>query len=163
MLTAHQVITKGAGDGIVEAGDILIKVNNLWINSFIPLEDVIDSSIEKEITLSLQRGLHTIERVIKVQDLHSITPNTFVEVGGGIVHSLSYQMAAGYQVPTGSVFVASSGYMMGLAGISRQCVIESLNNIITPDLDSFIAIMNTLKDNERVAVLYISFNLVIMH
>jgi DNA-binding phage protein len=40
--------------------------------------------------------------------------------------------------------------MMGLAGISRKCVIESINNQATPDLDSFIKVMSELLDNERV-------------
>jgi PDZ-like domain len=115
-----------------------------------------------EVCLSNVRGLKCVEKNIMVQDLHSITPNRYVEVGGGIVHELSYQMAMGYMVPVGSVFVASAGYMMGLAGISRRCVIESLNNQPTPDLDSFIRVMSELRDNERVPLWCVVLTTVIM-
>lgn len=47
--------------------------------------------------------------------------------------------------------------MMGLAGISRRCVIESINNEPTPDLDSFIKVMNGLRDNQRVPLWFSCF------
>ena len=146
------MIQKGPADGILESGDILLKLNGEWINAFIPFEEILDSHVGNQVHLTLQRGLETIDKTITVKDLHSITPSRYVEIGGGIVHELSYQMAEGYMVPTGGVYVASAGYMFGLAGISRKYVIESINNEPTPDLDAFIKVFATLKDNEQVPV-----------
>nr|KAJ3422407.1 serine protease [Polyrhizophydium stewartii] len=78
--------------------------------------------------------------------------DTNVNIGGGILHDLSYQMARSYIVPTGGVFVAGSGYMLGLSGIARRCIIERINNTPTPTLDDFIAVMSTLRDHQRVPI-----------
>lgn len=61
-------------------------------------------------------------------------------------------MAASYTVPVAGVYVASAGYMFGHAGVARKCIIESLNNIPTPDLETFINVMNQLRDKERIPV-----------
>lgn len=98
------------------------------------------------------RGMNVKDIVLQVQDLHSITPDRFVEVGGGILNELSYQVARSFMVPVGGVYVAGAGYMLHLAGISRRCVITSLNNTPTPTLERFVEVMNTLKDNERVPI-----------
>ncbi len=136
------------------SGDVLLKVNGEYVTQFTPLESTLDSSIDQEITISLQRGDKLVETRVRVQDLHAITPSRYLEIGGGVVHDLSYQLAAGYMVPVGSVYVASAGYMMGLAGIARKCVVESVNNIPTPDLDAFAEAIGGLRDNERVPIVH---------
>jgi hypothetical protein len=87
-----------------------------------------------------------------VQDLHTISPQRFVEVGGGILHDLSYHMAASFVVKTGSVFVASPGYIFNRAGIGRFSIIHSVNNEPTPTIECFIHAMSSLKNNERVPI-----------
>ncbi|KAL2914404.1 hypothetical protein HK105_205971 [Polyrhizophydium stewartii] len=152
MLTVSQVVPKGPADGILEAGDIVFKINGEYTTSFVPMEHIFDTNVNSPITMTIQRGNQTKEVEIIVQDLHSITPSRFLEVGGGILHDLSYQMARSYIVPTGGVFVAGSGYMLGLSGIARRCIIERINNTPTPTLDDFIAVMSTLRDHQRVPI-----------
>ncbi|KAJ1340528.1 hypothetical protein BSLG_004622 [Batrachochytrium salamandrivorans] len=151
MLTVSQVIPKGPADSHLEAGDILLRINGELITSFVPMEEICDSSVGAPIKIVVQRGAIIKEVEVVVQDLHSITPSRYLEVGGGILHELSYQMARSYIVPTGGVFVAGAGYMFGLSGVSKRCIIESLNNKPTPTLDAFIDVMGTLKDNERLS------------
>ncbi|KNC98547.1 uncharacterized protein SPPG_06237 [Spizellomyces punctatus DAOM BR117] len=152
MLTVSQVVPKGPADGRLEAGDILLKVNGQSLISFVPLEEILDSSVNEEIHLLVQRGLEVKDIVLRVQDLHSITPDRFVEVGGGILNNLSYQIARSFMVPVGGVFVAGAGYMLHLAGIQRRCVITALNNVPTPTIDRFVEVMSSLKNNERVPI-----------
>jgi hypothetical protein len=126
------------------------------------------------------RGENVIDVELTVQDLHSITPNRYVEIGGDVLHTLSYQMARSYMVPVGmsgsgifnncsqrltssftsmfsaGVFVACSGYMFHISGIARKSMITHLNNEETPDLDSFVNVAQTLKDGERVPLRYYS-------
>ncbi|KAJ8325914.1 hypothetical protein O5D80_005558 [Batrachochytrium dendrobatidis] len=151
MLTVRQVIPKGPADKLLEAGDVLLRINDELITSFVPMEEIWDSNVGQSIKVLVQRGPDIKEVNITVQDLHSITPNRYLEVSGGILHELSYQMARSYIVPTGGVFVAGAGYMLGLSGVSKRCIIESLNNKPTPTLDAFIEVMGSLKDNERVS------------
>ncbi|KAI8902963.1 hypothetical protein BC833DRAFT_571394 [Globomyces pollinis-pini] len=152
MLTVEQVLPHGPADKKLEAGDILLKINDNWITDFIGLESIFDNNIGASISVQIQRGDQTITSDITVMDLTSITPFSYVEVSGGILHTLSYQMARSYMVPVKGVFVASAGYMLGQGGVGKRCIIKSLNNLPTPNLEAFISIMNALKDNERVPI-----------
>jgi hypothetical protein len=93
---------------------------------------------------------------MSVQDLHSITPDRFVEIGGGVVNELSYQLAHSYSQPVGGPFVATSGHMLASASAWRKSVIVSVNNIPTPNLDAFITAMKTLPDGARVPIRFYS-------
>ncbi|KAI9328060.1 hypothetical protein BDR26DRAFT_825982 [Obelidium mucronatum] len=150
MLVVSQVLPKGPGDGIIETGDIIVKANGNLITKFVPLEDIFDSSVGETVKFSVQRGVEIKEIEIPVQDLHAITPDRYVEVGGGILNTVSYQMAVSYMVPASGVFVASAGYMLGMAGVSRKSCIMELNNIPVPTLEKFIEVMETLRDRERI-------------
>lgn len=79
MLIAKQVMKGGQAHGILEPGDILLKVNGVSINAFIPFESVMDNNIGKNVSLTLQRSLKTLDVVIKPRDLDSITPNRYFE------------------------------------------------------------------------------------
>ncbi|KAE8653000.1 hypothetical protein Csa_004580 [Cucumis sativus] len=46
-----------------------------------------------------------------VQDLHSITPDYFLEVGGAVIHPLSYQQARNFRFKCGLVYVTEPGYV----------------------------------------------------
>ncbi|KAJ3189095.1 serine protease [Gaertneriomyces sp. JEL0708] len=155
MLVVGQVIPKGPADGLLESGDILLRVNGDSLINFVDLEERFDSNVHSNLTISVQRGPAVKELTINVQDLHAITPNRYVEVGGAVLHELSYQMARSYMVAIGGgVFVASAGYMLHLAGISRRCLITTLNNIPVPTLDEFVKVMSSLKNNQRVPIRY---------
>ena len=77
---------------------------------------------------------------LKIQDLHSITPNCYFEVGGFIVNELSYQLAHSYVRSVGGP------YMVGTNCVS----IVSVDNIPTPNLDAFIDFMKNLPDGARI-------------
>ncbi|KAJ3127248.1 serine protease [Physocladia obscura] len=150
MLVVNQVVPRGPGDGVIETGDIVIRVNNTLLTTFVPLETIFDSSVGQTVTFTVQRGVEIKDFQVVVQDLHVITPDRYVEIGGGILNTVSYQMAKSYMVPAEGVFVAGAGYMLGMAGLSRKCCIIELNNVRVLTLDKFIEVMETLRDRERV-------------
>lgn len=58
-----------------------------WMTNFDLLESVLDDHVGKEITLQIRRGDQNLSISFTVQDLHSITPDRFVEIGGAVVVS----------------------------------------------------------------------------
>ncbi|KAF9934424.1 serine protease [Modicella reniformis] len=154
MLIVKSVLPKGPAADKLTPGDIVIQCNDQPIANFIQLFTVIDDSVGQTITLTVVRGsnskLLTFE--LLVQDLHSITPDRFVEVGGGVVNELSYQLARSYGQPCGGVYVATSGHMLASASAWRKSIIVAVNNIPTPNLDAFTDAISTLADGARVPI-----------
>ncbi|KAF9127697.1 serine protease [Mortierella sp. 14UC] len=154
MLVVKTVLPKGPAAGRLIPGDIVIQCNGQPIANFIQLFTVIDDSAGQTVSLTVVRGSNsqmlTFEFV--VQDLHSITPDRFVEVGGGVVNELSYQLAHSYGQPCGGVYVATSGHMLASASAWRKSIIVGVNNIPTPNLDAFVHALSTLPDGARVPI-----------
>ncbi|OBZ91682.1 PDZ domain-containing protein C23G3.12c [Choanephora cucurbitarum] len=152
MLVVRSLLPKGPADNILVPGDIIIGCNGKMVPHFIALFEILDDMVGKEISLTISRGKKVQEVKVIVQDLHSITPNRFVEIGGGVVHELSYQLAKSYSQPTSGVYVATSGHMLASASAWRKSIIVSVNNIPTPNLDAFIEAMKSLPDGARVPI-----------
>ncbi|CAJ0752714.1 22115_t:CDS:2 [Entrophospora sp. SA101] len=158
LLVVRSVLPKGPSDGILIPGDIVISTNHSTVTNFLDLFSLIDDFIGKTISLSICRNKVIEDVTVLVQDLHSITPNRFVEIGGGVVNELSYQLAHSYSQPVGGPFIAASGHMFGGASAFRESVIVSVNNILTPNLDEFIEVMKTLPDGARVPIRFYSLS-----
>ncbi|KAG1470933.1 hypothetical protein G6F56_002406 [Rhizopus delemar] len=152
MLVVRSLLPKGPADGLLVPGDIVIGCNGKMVPHFIALFSILDEAVGQQVTLMISRGKRTLEVEVKIQDLHSITPDRFVEIGGGVVHELSYQLAKSYSQPVGGVYVATSGHMLASASAWRKSMIVSVNNVSTPTLDSFIEVLKSLPDGARVPI-----------
>lgn len=113
---AEEVVPEGVTrvSGL-EPGDILFTCNGQYITSFIGLWSIIDDSVGGEIVLDIFRSgkegksgpRGKLQVVCTVQDLHAITPNRFLEIGGAVIHDLSYQVGRSHNVQLGTgVFCA---------------------------------------------------------
>ena len=60
--------------------------------------------------------------MLQVQDLHAVTPASFLEASGSVIHSLSYQQARNSRMVVGQVYLAEAGYLMGQAGQLHCCL-----------------------------------------
>ncbi|KAI0223994.1 hypothetical protein L0F63_001053 [Massospora cicadina] len=154
LLVVTNVLPAGPAHNILLPGDILYAVNGRIVNSFLLLFEMVDDAVGATLELTVCRGMRLIDLLLKVQDLHTITPNRFVEMGGATLNELSYQLAMSYGRPVGGVFLASGGHMFDGAGIWHRSVITGVNHLPTPDLDSFVAACLTLADGARVPVRY---------
>ncbi|KAG9065897.1 serine protease [Linnemannia hyalina] len=154
MLVVKTVLPKGPAADQLIPGDIVIQCNGNPIANFIQLFTVIDDSVGQNVSLTVVRGSNSkmLTFTFLVQDLHSITPDRFVEVGGGVVNELSYQLAHSYGQPCGGVYVATSGHMLASASAWRKSIIVAVNNIPTPNLDAFVQALSTLPDGARVPI-----------
>ncbi|OMH82817.1 PDZ domain-containing protein [Zancudomyces culisetae] len=152
MLIVKKVLQEGPADKQLNNGDILVALNGTAVINFDQVSDVLDSNVDKTISLTIWRNRKAYNVFCKVQDLYSITPRRFIEVGGGIVNELSYQVASSYHVPVKGVFVADEGYMLSSADIHGYSIILSINQIPTPTLEEFARVLTTLTSGSIVPV-----------
>ena len=156
MLTVGQVIPGSAAAGKLAPGDILIGIDGESITEFVPLAAVLDNRVGEEIEIELERGGQAIVHNVMVDDLHSITPDEYLEFGDGIVNTLSYQQARHYnRSPTG-VYVANPGYLLSKSAIPRGAVIIEMDGKPVNDLDDFEAGLDQLADGERAKLRYVN-------
>lgn len=156
MLVAEVILDEGPADKQLEEGDVLIKVNGELLTQFTKLDDILDSSVGKEIALLIQRGGEDVELSIGVGDLHAITPDRFVSVAGGSFHDISYQQARLYAVPVKGVFVCEAAGSFKFESLESGWIITSIDTKDTPDLNTFIEVMKgipgILKANQMDAI-----------
>ena len=156
MLTVDQVIPDSPAAGKLAPGDILIRVNGELTTEFIPLAAVLDSHVGQEIKIEVERGGQQLIHKVRVDDLHSITPDEYLEFGDGTVNTLSYQQARHYNRQPSGIYVANPGYVFSKSAIPRGAVILEMDGKPVNDLDDFEAALDQLADGERVNVRYIN-------
>ena len=156
MLTVDQVIPDSPAAGKLAPGDILIRVNGELTTEFIPLAAVLDSHVGQEIKIEVERGGQQLIHKVRVDDLHSITPDEYLEFGDGTVNKLSYQQARHYNRQPSGIYVANPGYVFSKSAIPRGAVILEMDGKPVNDLDDFEAALDQLADGERVNVRYIN-------
>ena len=154
LLVAETVLPEGPADGKLEEGDVLIKVNGEILTQFIALEDILDSNVGGKVKILIQRGGNDLEVEIEIGDLHSITPDRFVSVTGASFHDLSYQQARYWSVPVKGVFVSKAAGTFHFDHSVPGYLVDSVDQKKTPDLDTFIEVMNGIPDRKRVVVTY---------
>ncbi|MEZ5458999.1 MAG: trypsin-like peptidase domain-containing protein [Steroidobacteraceae bacterium] len=154
MLVVAEVQPGSAAAGMLRPGDILLRVNGRYVTQFEPLAAVLDEGVGSAVTLQLNRGGEALQAVLQVDDLHAITPASYLEFGDGILHTLSWQRARHLNVPISGVQVANPGYAFGAAGVPRGAVIRAVNGEEVADLDALIALLQPLGDGARITVRY---------
>lgn len=153
LLVAETLLREGPAYEKLQEGDTLISINDVPISSFIQVDDILDSNVGNEITITVQRGTKDVSVKCVVGDLHGITPSRYVEVCGANFHELSYQMARFYALPVRGVFLASATGSFDLDPKEKTgWIIDSVDNKLTPTLDVFIEVMKTIPDESRVIV-----------
>ncbi|KAI3398838.1 hypothetical protein diail_8529 [Diaporthe ilicicola] len=154
MLVAEIVLPEGPSHGKVEEGDVLVKVNDELITSFVRLDDIMDSNVGSSVKLLLQRGGDDVEVEIEVGDLHGITPDRFVSVAGGSFHTLSYQQARLYGVAAKGVYICEATGSFRFDNSDNGWILQTLDHKKVPDLETFIEVAKGIPDKARVVVTY---------
>lgn len=154
MLIVSRVLPGGPADGAFKTGDILLEVNGKQIADFVPLEAILDDSVDQKVRFKLERNGAVIQHELAVTDLHSITPSEYIQFGDGVFHNLSYQQAWHLNKPVAGVYVAAPGYVLRSAGIPRQSVITEVDGLPITNLDEFEAAIAKLADGQNASVRY---------
>lgn len=154
MLVVAEVQPGSAAAAMLQPGDVLVRVNGKFLTQFEPLNAVLDDAVGAPVELELQRGGATVSAQLTVDDLHSITPDEYLEFGDAVVNTLSYQMARHFNVPVRGAFVASPGYVFGAAGVPRGAVIQAVNGAQIEGIADLETALAGLGDGDRTTVRY---------
>ena len=158
MLAIEQVIPESPAAGRLQPGDILIRINGELVTEFVPLAAMLDDNVGGEIEIEVERGGNSVTELIPVTDLHSITPDEFIEFGDAIVNNLSYQQARHYNLPVEGVYVANPGYLLSKAAVPRGAVITSLGKATIRNLDDFEKALDDLATGDRAPMRYVTID-----
>jgi S1-C subfamily serine protease len=148
MLVVASVLPGTPSALALQPGDILLRINGRYVTTFDPLEQVLDSSVGRQIRLDLERGGRPVSVTLPVGDLTAITPSSYVQFGDAVVNTLSYQEARQLNVPPRGVFVANPGYVFGAAGVPRGAVIREVNSSPVNDLQEFRQALSRLGNGD---------------
>ncbi|KAK1937999.1 Pro-apoptotic serine protease [Phytophthora citrophthora] len=154
MLVVDQVIQGGPAHDQLRTGDVLIQFAGQHGATFLTIEEYLDSHVGETVQAQFQRGNEQYTATLTIQDLHSITPDKYLEIGGGIVHALSYQQARNASLPVGGVYLAQAGHMFMKAHLAQPCIITSVAGQPTPTLDEFARVMASLPNGFRTVLRY---------
>ncbi|KAF6255925.1 DegP-type protease [Scenedesmus sp. NREL 46B-D3] len=157
LLVVEATVPGSPADGVLEPGDVLVRVQGQVVSHFLMLEELLDAAVGQTIELQLERGGKPLSVQLPVTDLHSVTPSAMLELAGGSIHAMSYQQARNNRAGVGQVYVAEPGYMLGRAAIPKYALITSLDGTPTPDLHSFALVLRSLPHGARVPLEYITF------
>ncbi|MAE94828.1 MAG: hypothetical protein CL910_09225 [Deltaproteobacteria bacterium] len=154
LLVVRETVPGGPGDGVLEPGDVLVRLNGKRAASFVAVESVLDAHVGGVATLEVERGGRPIVLEVPIQDLHAITPDAYLEMGGAVLHALSYQQARGHGVSLGGMYLASPGYAFSRASIPGRVVLTDVDGVPTTDLAALEAQLAGLAEGTRFQVGY---------
>ena len=106
----------GGRMGCTSVRDVLLSVNGERMQSFVPLEAVLDDNVGGTVSVDVLRGGETLSFTLGVDDLHALSPDEYVEFGQGVFHPVSYQQARNHSIEPKGIYVASSGYAFRRSG-----------------------------------------------
>ncbi len=154
LLTVASTVPEGPAHRRLQPGDILLKLDGRWVRDFVSLESLLDEAVGEAVVVTLERGGELLELELVVRDLNEITPAAYIDVGGAILHDLSYQQARNFHIPVAGLYVAKTGYMFGNEGVSRGDVITAIAGQPVARLSDAEAVLRGMAQGERFRITF---------
>ncbi|MCB9793077.1 MAG: trypsin-like peptidase domain-containing protein [Alphaproteobacteria bacterium] len=154
MLVVGETVPGGPAHEQLRPGDVLVRLNGEPITTFLPLEVFLDGHVGGAVELGVERGGEPLSFTLTVGDLHAITPDAYLEVGGAVINALSYQQARNHVLPAQGIYVATPGYVLGEAGVPDGAVITAVDGEAVADLAALEALLAAYPDGARVPIRY---------
>ena len=87
--------TSDSSGGGLDVGDVLLAIDGVSVTCFLALADCLDNAVGKCVAATVERGGFEITVTgLSVEDLHSFTPNEFLECSGAVLHSISFMQVS---------------------------------------------------------------------
>ena len=142
------------GSDSLQSGDVLISIEDTLISDFISMEEILDARVGKTVRVVVERGGTSYTKEILVSDLHTISPSSFLEACGAVIHPLSYQMARHYDLPISGMFLADDGYCFDVGGVKTGAVITKINGMSVSTLDELQVLLEKQPGGQFMDVEY---------
>lgn len=153
-LVVKHVIPKGPGDGVFEAGDVLLSVSDTRVDNFFDLESLLNAQMGKQVKVAFYRNDKMIEHDVNIDDLFALTPNEYIEYGKAMAIPVGINMARLFNIPVNGVTLVDPGPAFGSRGIKRFALIEEVNNIPVNTLADFASQLRNIGLGEKFSVRY---------
>ncbi len=158
MLVVDQVEPGSPAAGVLQTGDVLVRIDGKPVTQFEPLEEILDGAVGHSVELELERGGSPLRAQLVVSDLDALMPDEYLEFGDAVLNPLSWQEARHFNVPIRGVFVANPGYVLGAAGVPRGAVVTALGGQAVAGLDDLAAALERLGDGDRAAMRFFTLD-----
>ncbi len=154
LLVVRSTLKGSAASEQLKPGDILLRLQHEQFPDFVRMESVLDESVGKTITLTIERQGNMLQLPLVVSNLHEVTPSEYVSFGGAFLHQTSYQQARHFNVPLDTIYVAQTGYMLGLASVEHGSIIREINGHPLASLDDVEKALAELGHNDVAQIRY---------
>ena len=154
VLTVARVLPGGPGDGQLRPGDLLTAINGQPVNRFIELEALLDDHVGGSVSLTFERLGEPQTVRLTVDDLFALTPNSYIEFDGNVLHPLNYLEAAQVGRAVKGLRLSAQGTSVSNSQVARRGFIASLDGQPVPDLESLEAVLATIPAGRQVVMAY---------
>lgn len=154
MLVVDEPLPGGPARDLLQPGDIVVRIDGQLVTTFIPWESLMDDRVGRSIEVQVERGGRPVTVAVPVQDLHAITPSSYLEVGGGVLNTLSFQVARSYGVAAKGVYVADGGSLLAAAGVPDGAVIVAAGGKEVTDIEGLEAVLAAVPEAGPVQLRY---------
>lgn len=157
VLTINRLVGGSAASDVLAVGDLVVKANDSWVNTFRDLEEATDSST---VRISVWRDDELLNLDVTTAELDGQGIDRALVWGGALLQEPHRPIAVQRGINPTGVYVAFFNYgspatRYGLWGGRR--IIE-VDGVPTPDLDRFIEATRYKQHRESVRLKTVNFN-----
>ncbi|KAI7776011.1 trypsin-like protein [Diaporthe eres] len=145
-IVAEKVLEGGPAHGKIEAGDILLEVDQDLQTDLWRLSMYKDNHIGREVSFRLWRRNQEVQVNCSIGDLHAISTHHLISYFGATFHPMEWMTASWANHPIGGVYV--TGEPMSNA-FKPHHLLESINNHPTPNMESLLRALQSIKQGSQ--------------
>lgn len=137
------------------SGDVLASIDGIPVRDFVDLAHVLDNAVGTELELVVLRLGEEVRAAVPVLDLRAMTVGSFLEVGGGVFHDLTYQQTVVHDLPARGVYVSQSAYAWLASGIPNEAIVMEIDGNPIANTSEMAALLRNRRQGERIRVGYV--------
>lgn len=145
-IVAEAVLEGGPAHGKIEAGDILLEVDQALQMDLWRLSMYKDNRVGREVSFRLWRLNREVQVNCHIGDLHAISTHHLISHFGATFHPMEWMTASWANHPVGGVYVTGEPTSNAF---KPHHLLESINNHPTPDMGSLLEALQSLEQGPQ--------------